>query len=83
MMMRYVVLIPLLFVAPVTLAFANDRDSTGKKSGLPNFVIIFTDDQGYQDLGCFGSHNIRTINGIVLTLVLLIAAASVQHRAWN
>jgi arylsulfatase A len=26
----------------------------------PNFVIIFTDDQGYQDVGCFGSLNIRT-----------------------
>ena len=21
----------------------------------PNFIIIFTDDQGYQDIGCFGS----------------------------
>jgi arylsulfatase A-like enzyme len=26
----------------------------------PNFVIIFTDDQGYQDIGCFGSPDIRT-----------------------
>ncbi len=26
----------------------------------PNFVIIFTDDQGYQDLGCFGSELIKT-----------------------
>lgn len=26
----------------------------------PNFVIIFTDDQGYADLGCFGSPDIRT-----------------------
>lgn len=28
----------------------------------PNFVIIFTDDQGYNDLGCFGSTRIRTPN---------------------
>lgn len=28
----------------------------------PNFIIIFTDDQGYNDLGCFGSPNIRTPN---------------------
>ncbi|MDP6634901.1 MAG: sulfatase-like hydrolase/transferase [Phycisphaerae bacterium] len=28
----------------------------------PNFIIIFIDDQGYQDLGCFGSPNIKTPN---------------------
>ncbi len=26
----------------------------------PNFVVIFTDDQGYEDVGCFGSPDIRT-----------------------
>ena len=29
-------------------------------SASPNFVVIFTDDQGYQDVGCFGSPNINT-----------------------
>ena len=28
----------------------------------PNFIIIFTDDQGYGDLSCFGSKTIKTPN---------------------
>ena len=28
----------------------------------PNFVVIFTDDQGYQDIGCFGAPKIKTPN---------------------
>ncbi|MGB6219946.1 sulfatase family protein [Haloferula sp.] len=31
-------------------------------AGKPNFIIIFTDDQGYNDLGCFGSEKIKTPN---------------------
>ena len=34
-------------------------DETSRR---PNFVIIFTDDQGYNDLGCFGSKTIKTPN---------------------
>jgi len=30
------------------------------KDRLPNFIVVFTDDQGYQDLGCFGSPDIAT-----------------------
>ncbi|MGB0580422.1 MAG: sulfatase family protein, partial [Limisphaerales bacterium] len=41
----------LLFVASVAHA--------AKK---PNVIIIFTDDQGYGDLGCYGSPNIETPN---------------------
>lgn len=28
----------------------------------PNFIVIFADDQGYNDLGCFGSKTIKTPN---------------------
>jgi arylsulfatase A-like enzyme len=43
------------FFAIVFLGAAADKPK-------PNFVIIFTDDQGYQDVGCFGSPDIQTPN---------------------
>ncbi|MEX2186139.1 MAG: sulfatase [Pirellulales bacterium] len=39
-------------------AFADEK--TNALAGKPNIVIVFTDDQGYGDLGCFGSKTIRT-----------------------
>ena len=36
--------------------------SLAASAAQPNFIIIFTDDQGYQDLGCFGSPDISTPN---------------------
>ena len=32
----------------------------GLFSKSPNFIIIFTDDQGFEDIGCFGSPKIKT-----------------------
>ena len=38
----------------------NEKPDQSINKSQPNFIVIFTDDLGYQDLGCFGSPNIRT-----------------------
>ncbi len=43
-------------------AFAGVCSSTAHGAEKPNFIIVFTDDQGYNDLGCFGSQTIKTPN---------------------
>lgn len=48
-----------LFTVLVCLAF-NSFATNAAPVQPPNFVIIFTDDQGYQDLGCYGSPEIKT-----------------------
>ena len=42
---------PILFLFIVTFTSAAER---------PNFVVIFTDDQGYGDLSCFGGTHVKT-----------------------
>ena len=36
--------------------------SVNAQSKQPNFIYIMTDDQGYQDLGCYGHPTIKTPN---------------------
>ncbi len=48
-----------LFCAIATLITFIGEESFAAK---PNVVVIFTDDQGYNDIGCFGSALIRTPN---------------------
>jgi len=61
-----------------------------KRSGdkLPNFVIIFTDDQGYADVGAFGAVDIKTPNldrmaerGVKFTSFYVAASTCTASRA--
>lgn len=46
-----------MLLALVALNLTAQKASTATK---PNIIVIFTDDQGYQDLGCYGSPKIKT-----------------------
>ncbi|MFC4095226.1 sulfatase family protein [Euzebyella saccharophila] len=41
---------------------ASKQEAKAQKSNQPNVVLIFTDDQGYQDVGIFGADDIATPN---------------------
>jgi arylsulfatase A len=50
----------MLAIAMINLLAADA--ASAEQDSRPNFIIIFTDDQGYQDLGVFGATKIRTPN---------------------
>ena len=62
--MNRFVLLPLTILSCLLTGFSlADSLATGKPSASdpqPNFVILFADDLGYQDLGCFGATAIKT-----------------------
>lgn len=54
-----------LGLVPMLLAGCKGKpgnDENGSKSSKPNFVVVFTDDQGYADVGCFGAKGFETPN---------------------
>lgn len=74
---RYLFLLMILFLIMVRVE--------GQK---PNFIIIYTDDQGYQDLSCFQSPDIKTPNidllaseGILATDFYVSASVCSASRA--
>ena len=46
----------ILFLVAILISSCSKKIETKKT----NFIIFFTDDQGYNDVGCFGSPNIKT-----------------------
>ncbi|NOX98238.1 MAG: sulfatase [Verrucomicrobia bacterium] len=59
--MKFLVKISLLLAVSVILALTGYAE-TKTAEQLPNVVIVFTDDQGYQDLGVFGAEGFETPN---------------------
>jgi len=49
-----------LFLPTILFIFTSCTFVQNKTENQPNIIIIFTDDQGYQDLGSFGSTDIKT-----------------------
>ena len=53
--------VTLLFTIVVVSSCSEQAmQSAEAANAKPNIIVIFNDDQGYQDLGCFGSPDIKT-----------------------
>jgi len=50
--------------------------ASGRSGSRPNFLIFYTDDQGWGDLSCYGAKDIRTPNMDAL------AASGVRFTSW-
>lgn len=78
----------LLIIISLPLSFLFSSETRTENSPRPNFVIIFTDDQGYADLSCFGGKHVSTPRidkmaeeGIKLTSFYVAAPLCTPSRA--
>lgn len=53
---------PAIVLAVVLSSAVGFANRSRAEESTPNFIVIFCDDQGYQDLGCFGSPDLQTPN---------------------
>jgi arylsulfatase A-like enzyme len=60
MILKNLILISIMIC--FVLTFVSATESCSESEGKSNIVVFFTDDQGYNDVGCFGSPNINTPN---------------------
>ncbi len=78
----------LLFLCFAVFSCGTEVSKHNKAENPPNIVLIFTDDQGYQDVGVFGSPDIETPNldqlaseGVKLTSFYAAQAVCSASRA--
>ena len=58
--MRYIRKLALLFFIGTLISCSEVSKNDVVTKDRPNFIVVFVDDQGYQDLGCYGSPLIET-----------------------
>ena len=80
--------IPILLICISCFSCKEDKSIPKENQVLPNIVLIFTDDQGYRDVGVFGADDIATPNldqmaadGIKLTSYYSAQAVCSASRA--
>jgi arylsulfatase len=78
----------LLFLCFAVFSCGTETSKQNKAENPPNIVLIFTDDQGYQDVGVFGSPDIETPHldqlaneGVILTSFYAAQAVCSASRA--